>query len=117
MMSKWTSETYKRNSGCGTIYVTVDVDENNRPIHIFVDNSHGCNSTIKTLSDYISHDLETNKSDLKEIVQILKKSKCDVSIKNENSEGNSCCHIIAKILEEYLPKNPSKPKRVLESPF
>ena len=85
--------------------------------HIFVDNSHGCNATIKTLSDYISNDLETNKSDLKEIVQILKKSKCDVSIKNENSEGNSCCHIIAKILEEYLPKNTPKSKRVLNSPF
>ena len=27
MTSKWYSETYKRNSGCGTIYVTVDVDE------------------------------------------------------------------------------------------
>lgn len=117
MMSKWSSETYKRNSGCGTIYVTVDVDENNRPIHIFVDNSHGCNSTIKTLSDYISHDLETNKTELKEIVQILKKSKCDISIKNEHSEGNSCCHIIAKILEEYLPKDKPKTKTMLSSPF
>lgn len=116
-MSKWSSETYKRNSGCGTIYVTVDVDENNKPIHIFVDNSHGCNSTIKTLSDYISHDLETNTRDLKEIVQILKKSKCDVSIKNEQSEGNSCCHIIGKILEDYLTKKTPTKKHILKSPF
>ena len=91
--------------------------KNGKPIHIFVDNSHGCNATIKTLSDYISNDLETNKSDLKEIVQILKKSKCDVSIKNENSEGNSCCHIIAKILEEYLPKKHTKIKTSVKLTF
>lgn len=106
-MMQWKSKTYRRASGCGNLYITIDETEGNNPIHIFIENSNGCKAMTTTLARYISNDLENETKDLSKIIHILKKSSCAACI--TDGEGKSCAHILAKILENY--------EIVLKSPF
>lgn len=107
---QWKTKTYKRTSGCGNLYITIDETEDGRPIHVFIENINGCKAMTNTLARYISNDLEAGTKDLSKIIHILKKATCASCI--TEGEGKSCAHIVAKILEEYDNK-----EKVLDSPF
>jgi ribonucleoside-diphosphate reductase alpha chain len=92
--------TYRRVSGCGNLYVTVGVNEFGEPHQIFIQNEGGCASTINTLARYISEDLRDHTRSLESIVKQLRKSPCRLCL-NGGSDGKSCCHIVADILDGY----------------
>lgn len=107
-MDKWKSKSFKRKSGCGSLYVTIDLDENDKPVHCFIWNQNGCSSTINVLGRLISECLKCG-MEMDSIEKILKKGICPNCVNNPNSDGKSCSAIVADILKKFEIKMLKEP--------
>lgn len=109
-METWECKTYKFNTGCGSMYVTID-GYKNKPIHCFIQNTEGCSTIVKITGIAISKRLKRG-DPLDEILEPYETSVCPQCISSQ-SDGKSCCAIVAKCLKEF-----GKVKHeVLKSPF
>lgn len=96
------SLTVRRKTGCGTLWVTLTVDSDGRPFAVFIKNSDGgCSANVNAIARMISANLRSG-VDVKYIIEQLKSEKCTVAMKNKNSQGLSCSHIIGCIIEDYI---------------
>lgn len=107
-MNDWQSRSFKNNSGCGALYVTIDLDENEKPKHCFIWNSNGCSATINVLGRLISECLAFGMP-MEIIEKSLKKGICPNCVNNPESDGKSCPDIVAKILKEFEIKKLKEP--------
>lgn len=90
--------THKVKSGCCDLYVTVNVDDNNNPVEVFIQTGGtGCNASNVALGRMISVALQNGIS-VNDVVKQLAKVNCVSAIKNKNSEGKSCADVVGKCL-------------------
>ena len=89
--------TYKRRSGCGKLFVTVN-ERNGEPYEVFVQTSGqgGCAANSEALGRMISIGLRNGVSawEIKKQLSRVKCNKCN----NGNIDGKSCADIIGKCL-------------------
>ena len=96
--------TSKTKVGCGTLFVTVNFDENNQPYEVFarLGKSGSCfASQIQSLTSIISIALR-NGTPIEEIVEKLKGHRCSSPIITEGVEVLSCSDALAKEIEFIL---------------
>lgn len=109
-MQSWECKTYRYKTGCGWLYVTIDI-ENEKPIHCFLQHNSGCSATVNSLGRIISDCLEFNMP-LEKLQHTLSKITCPNCIESAESEGKSCPYIIGKAFDNFIKKG-----KVLKSPF
>jgi ribonucleoside-diphosphate reductase alpha chain len=95
--------TYKVQSGCGKLYVTIN-ERNGKPYEVFIQSggSGGCEAGNQALGRTISLALR-NGGDIRNIIKQLYKVKCPAALKNPRSEGKSCSDIVGKLITESIP--------------
>jgi len=96
--------TYKVQSGCGKLFVTINENQNGKPYEVIIQSggSGGCEAGNQALGRAISLALRTG-GDIRSIIKQLCKVKCPAALRNPKSEGKSCSDIIGKLIEEYIP--------------
>jgi len=92
--------TFKMQSGCGKLWVTVNFNDN-RPYEVFVSTggTGGCKAMADALGRMISLALR-NELPTEDVVRQLRRVKCDVAMKGDNADGKSCADIVARCIEE-----------------
>lgn len=102
--------THKVKSGCCDLYVTVNVDENQKPVEVFIQTGGtGCNASNVALGRMISVALQNGIS-VNNVVKQLAKVNCISAIKNKMSEGKSCADVVGKCLLMYTSEE--KPRGI-----
>jgi ribonucleoside-diphosphate reductase alpha chain len=93
--------TMKVKTGCGSLFVTVNFDESNKPFEVFayLGKSGSCfRSQIDSLCRIISIALR-NDTPAEDIIEHLKGQRCPSPIITEGIEFLSCADAIAKVME------------------
>jgi ribonucleoside-diphosphate reductase alpha chain len=95
--------TYKVQSGCGKLYVTIN-ERNGKPYEVFIQSggSGGCEAGNQALGRTISLALRSG-GDIQNIIKQLSKVKCPAALRNSKSEGKSCSDIVGRLLIESIP--------------
>ena len=95
--------TYKVQSGCGKLYVTIN-ERNGKPYEVFIQSggSGGCEAGNQALGRTISLALRSG-GDIQNIIKQLNKVKCPAALRNSRSEGKSCSDIVGHLLTESIP--------------
>lgn len=99
--------TRKLKTGCGTLYVTINCDEHNRPFELFstMGKAGGCAaSQAEAISRLISFALRSG-ADTKEIIKQLKGISCQSISWTRGGKILSCADAIARALEEAFGNN------------
>lgn len=99
-------KTSKQKTGCGSIYVTVNVDKDNKPQEVFVQigKSGGCAaSQTESIGRLIAYALR-NGCELKGIIKQLKGIGCHQPVGLDDAKILSCPDAIAKALEGFVKK-------------
>ena len=109
--------TYVKNVACGKLYITINRDDNDNLVEVFIDSgkSGGCAANAECLGRYASAAMRNGMS-IDSIVDITKGVKCSActQVKGSRSkviDGLSCGDVVARtIQEEYerIQKNPIK---------
>ena len=110
--------TTKIQSGCGKLLINI-AEANGKPHTIIVENlGGGCESLQRGLVKMTALALRWN-IPIFDIVKVLKSEKCNVALKNPNSECKSCSHALGVFLEEITPDSeldiPSKYAEEIQS--
>lgn len=95
--------THKRQTPCGNLYVTVNVDEEGKPCEIFcrLGKPGGCAAAwMSTLGRVISSALEQGCS-LPDFIKQLGGVTCHNQISKDEL---GCIHQLSVVLAKYLPK-------------
>jgi len=96
-------KTHKMNTGCGTIYVTVNQD-NGKVFEVFakLGKSGGCSAcTTEALTRSISIGLRAG-VELEEYYKTLKSISCNAPSLDEGVKVTSCPDAIAQVLALYI---------------
>lgn len=100
--------TTREDTGCGKIYLTLNVDENDNPIETFISSGSdgGCSLMYQGLSRMISLVLRSG-VEVKEVIEQLKSvDSCPSCLyklgKGDKVDGKSCPDIIGKALESII---------------
>ncbi|MEW6027584.1 MAG: vitamin B12-dependent ribonucleotide reductase, partial [Planctomycetota bacterium] len=96
--------TRKIKTGCGSLYVTVNYDQNNKPFELFstMGKAGGCAaSQSEAISRLISFALRSG-ADFQEIIKQLKGISCHSVAWGKNGKVLSCADAISKALEYCL---------------
>ena len=127
--SRLDGHTYVKNTACGKIYITINRDENDNLVEVFIDSgkSGGCSANAEALGRYASACLRAGMK-VDSVVDIAKGVKCSACTKVKGKgdrpiDGLSCSDIIARVIdEEYKElkgissnKKPKKQKVKVES--
>lgn len=98
------STTYKRDTGCGKIYITIGEKPIGKIAYVSVDmgKAGGCASaSTDVLGRLIGRSLK-NGVELKKIISDLIGTRCHASIVVDGEEVLSCADCVGKVLKEYL---------------
>jgi len=99
--------TVKNKTGCGTLYTTINEDENGKPIEVFcrLGKAGGCGSALtETLGRLITTGLR-NGTPIESLVKQLQGVSC-----HQVSIGvSSCVDAVAKALKEVCDKDKLEP--------
>ncbi|HJJ56402.1 MAG TPA: adenosylcobalamin-dependent ribonucleoside-diphosphate reductase [Methanocorpusculum sp.] len=91
--------TFLMQSGCCRLYVTVNVDDNNKPIEVFIrTHGAGCEASNNALGRCISTGLQ-NGVPYENFVKQFAKVNCISAIKNKQSNGISCADVVGKCIK------------------
>lgn len=127
--------TYVKQIACGHLYITINRDENDNLVEVFIDpgKSGGCSANAECIGRYASACMRSGMKIL-DIVDVTKGVKCDACTRVKGSkikpiDGLSCGDVIARtIQEEYerfhkkevqkkhyeaITKIEQKPKKIL----
>lgn len=103
--------TYVKKIACGKLYITINRDENDNLVEVFIDpgKSGGCTANAECIGRYASACMRAGMS-VDAIVDITKGVKCSACMKGKGAkkqiDGLSCGDVIAKtIQEEYQRYN------------
>lgn len=116
-------KTYCKKCACGTLYITVNHDDNGNVLETFINTSKGgiCQANINAVNRMISTGLRAGVK-VEEIVDQLKGITCPACIKvmgrGEKLDGISCSDILARTLLDFykevkgneFPKTNTKPE-------
>lgn len=98
--------TVKLKVGCGTMFVTVNFDEEKKPIEVFayLGKSGSCfscqvNSLCRTISIALRNDVP-----VEEIIEHLKGMRCNEPSIHEGVQYLSCPDAIVKAIEEAMDR-------------
>ena len=113
--------TYKYKTACGTLYITINKDENGNIIEIFTNSSKNgtCKANLNGETRLASLALRSGIK-VDEVIDSLKSIQCQSCIfakaRGNKIDGSSCPDIISKcIKDEYKEKNIIKNKTVVEN--
>lgn len=118
--------TYVKDTACGKLYITVNRDENDNLVEVFIDagKSGGCAANAECLGRYASAAMRVGMS-IDSIVDISKGVKCSACIQVKGSkskpiDGISCGDIVARVIKEeydhYHKKDNTKKIEVSDKP-
>lgn len=103
--------TYVKQIACGKLYITINRDENDNLVEVFIDpgKSGGCTANAECIGRYASACMRAGMS-VDAIVDVTKGVKCSACMQakgmKKNIDGLSCGDVIAKtIQEEYKRYN------------
>ena len=102
--------TYCKKCACGTLYITINKDDNGNIVESFVHTSKGgiCQANIGAINRMISLALRSGVK-VDEIIDQLKGINCPacvkVKTKGEKIDGISCPDILARTLTEFVNVN------------
>jgi ribonucleoside-diphosphate reductase alpha chain len=108
--------TYCKKCACGTLYITINRDNENHIVESFVSSSKGgvCQASINGINRLISVSLRSGVK-VDEIIDQLKGINCQGCIKGKTKgemiDGLSCSDIIARTLEDFY-KNDDLSKNI-----
>lgn len=91
-------------TGCGNLYVTLNVDSDGKPFECFTQmaKAGGCAaSQCEAIGRLISLILRTDSSTIKEVIRKL----CDIHCNVPKNGVQSCADGIAKILEKHIQED------------
>lgn len=113
--------TYKYKTACGTLYITINKDENGNIIEIFTNSSKNgtCKANLNGETRLASLALRSGVK-VNEVINSLKSIQCQSCIfakaKGNEIDGSSCPDIISKcIKDEYEKKNITKNKTLVKN--
>ena len=113
--------TYKYRTACGTLYITINKDENGNIIEIFTNSSKNgtCKANLNGETRLASLALRSGVK-VNEVINSLKSIQCQSCIfakaKGNEIDGSSCPDIISKcIKDEYEKKNIIKNKTLVKN--
>lgn len=109
--------TYVKKIACGKLYITINRDENDNLVEVFIDpgKSGGCTANAECIGRYASACMRAGMS-VDAIVDTTRGVKCSACMKGKGArkqiDGLSCGDVIAKTIEEeyqrYNHKNEDK---------
>lgn len=113
--NRLSGSTYVKEVACGHLYITINRDENNNLVEVFIDpgKSGGCVANAECLGRYASACMRAGMT-IDSIVDITKGVKCSACSQAKGSkvkhiDGMSCGDVVAKtIQEEYARYNHPK---------
>lgn len=102
--------TYCKRCACGTLYITINKDEEGNIVECFVHTSKGgiCQANINAVNRLVSLAMRSGIK-IEEIIDQLKAINCPACVKEktkgEHIDGISCPDIIAKTILEFYKSN------------
>ena len=98
--------TYVKQIACGHLYITINRDENDNLVEVFIDpgKSGGCSANAECIGRYASACMRSGMK-IEDIVDVTKGVKCDACTRVKGSkikpiDGLSCGDVIARTIEE-----------------
>lgn len=98
--------TYVKQIACGHLYITINRDENDNLVEVFIDpgKSGGCSANAECIGRYASACMRSGMR-IEDIVDVTKGVKCDACTRVKGSkirpiDGLSCGDVIARTIEE-----------------
>lgn len=98
--------TYVKSVACGKLYITINRDENDNLVEVFIDSgkSGGCTANAECLGRYASAAMRDGMS-IDSIIDITKGVKCSACTQVKGSkikhiDGLSCGDVLARTIEE-----------------
>ena len=101
--------TYVKQIACGKLYITINRDENDNLVEVFIDpgKSGGCTANAECIGRYASACMRAGMS-VDAIVDITKGVKCSACMQSKGAkkkiDGLSCGDVIAKTIQEEYNK-------------
>lgn len=109
-------KTYCKKCACGTLYITINCDENNNVVETFIHTSKGgiCQANISAVTRMVSVGLRSGVK-VEEIIDQLKGITCPACVKligkGESLNGISCPDILAKTIAEFYKESKTDIKK------
>ena len=101
--------TYVKQIACGKLYITINRDENDNLVEVFIDpgKSGGCTANAECIGRYASACMRAGMS-VDAIIDITKGVKCSACMQSKGAkkkiDGLSCGDVIAKTIQEEYKK-------------
>lgn len=114
-MGVTSGSTFCKKCACGTLYITVNKDEDGNLVEVFTHTSKGgiCQANLNAETRMVSLALRSGVK-IDEIVDQLKGISCPactaIKAKGKQLDGISCADIIARTIEEFQSNKHNKPK-------
>lgn len=113
--------TYVKQIACGHLYITINRDENDNLVEVFIDpgKSGGCSANAECIGRYASACMRAGLK-IDEIVDVTKGVKCDACMRVKGAkikpiDGLSCGDVIARTIEEeYKRFHHNEDKKIFE---
>lgn len=112
--------TYIKQIACGKLYITINRDENNNLVEVFIDpgKSGGCTANAECIGRYASACMRCGMS-IEAIIDVTKGVKCSActqakGAKKKQIDGLSCGDVIARTIQEEYDLYHGKDKDVKE---
>ena len=105
--------TYCRHCACGTLYITINCDDDGNLVETFIESSKGgiCKANTAAVNRLISVGLRSGVK-VTEIIDQLKGIYCPACAKtNKTVDGLSCPDIMAKTLQAFYYGEEEKPQK------
>ena len=100
--------TVRIKTGCGTLYITINNDEEDKPVEIFVrlGKSGGCaSSQCESIGRMLSWGLKSG-ADIEEAIKTLSGIRCNET--NISDEKYSCSDAVSRALSKRYIENPKE---------
>ena len=111
--------TYVKEVACGHLYITINRDENDNLVEVFIDpgKSGGCVANAECLGRYASACMRAGMT-IDSIVDITKGVKCSACSQAKGSkvkhiDGLSCGDVVAKTIQEEYERYNKQPKKTI----
>ena len=99
--------TTKIKTEWGNLYITANIDEDNKPYEVFIQmgKAGGCaSSQLQTISRLISLSLKSG-INIKDITKQLKGIRCPCNTVSNGKEILSCADVVAQVLSKFVTKS------------
>ena len=117
--NRLSGSTYVKEVACGHLYITINRDENDNLVEVFIDpgKSGGCVANAECLGRYASACMRAGMT-IDSIVDVTKGVKCSACSQAKGSkvkhiDGLSCGDVVAKTIQEEYERYKKQPKKTV----